>query len=252
MNSFIEDILILDDLKLQYKNFSPDIIEDLFYINNKDISKTIDLLIENTNSLHLYENKEQKEESKENFENNLKYDDYKDEDFYLLDENKKEQDKKNFDNNNMIDNLKKIVPFCTDEEIEEKLILCNFDLDRAILSLLDDYKSDNFKKDKDEIKYGKNNVWKFLAKDKRNLKIDLHGKRLAESITFVQQKLEELEEFVRKNKNKVMILLLIITGRGKHSPGNKPVLKPNILKWLKSKNYNVIEEYQGALKVLIQ
>ena len=80
----------------------------------------------------------------------------------------------------------------------------------------------------------------------------MHGKKLGESKTFLQQKLKESEEFVRENKNEVIILLLIITGRGKHSPGNKPVLRPNILKWLKDNNYNVIEEYSGAIKVLIQ
>ena len=250
MNTLNEDKIILDELKFLYKRFSPDIIEDFFYINNKDISKTIDLLVENINSLNIYDTKEQKEESKQNFEDNSTDEDDDDNCFFLLDENKKKYNKRNIEKNSTFDNLKKIVPFCSDEEIEEKLILSNFDLDRALLSLLD-----NFEKDEDERKkriYGKNNVFEFSGKIQYKQKIDLHGKKLKESKAFLQQKLKELEEFVRENKNNVIILLLIITGRGKHSPGKKPVLKPNILKWLKSNNYNVIEEYSGAIKVLIQ
>ena len=191
-----------------------------------DLSKAIDLLIERMNLLNIHISnisKELKGESKQNFEDNLIDEDDEDDCFFLLDENKKKHNK---------NNLKKTAPF----NYEESLKKLNVEHDY----LLENNKSYN------------NIALDFLGKIQYKQKIDLHGKKLVESKTFLQQKLKEAEEFVRENKNKVIILLLIITGRGKHSPGNKPVLKPNILKWLKDNNYNVIEEYSGAIKVLIK
>jgi len=209
-----------------------------------DLSKAIDLLIERMNLLNIHISnisKELKGESKQNFEDNLIDEDDEDDCFFLLDENKKKHNK---------NNLKKTAPFNYEESLK-KLISYNVELDH----LLENNKSYNLKKAEDERKirkYSNNIALDFLGKIQYKQKIDLHGKKLVESKTFLQQKLKEAEEFVRENKNKVIILLLIITGRGKHSPGNKPVLRPNILKWLKDNNYNIIEEYSGAIKVLIK
>ena len=209
-----------------------------------DLSKAIDLLIERMNLLNIQISnisKELKGESKQNFEDNLIDEDDEDDCFFLLDENKKKHNK---------NNLKKTAPFNYEESLK-KLISYNAEHDY----LLENNKSYNLKKAEDERKirkYSNNIALDFLGKIQYKQKIDLHGKKLVESKAFLQQKLKEAEEFVRENKNKVIILLLIITGRGKHSPGNKPVLRPNILKWLKDNNYNVIEEYSGAFKVLIQ
>ena len=194
-----------------------------------DLSKAIDLLRERMNLLNIHISnisKELKGESKQNFEDNLIDEDDKDDCFFLLDENKKKHN---------INNSKKTAHFNYEESLK-KLISYNVEHDY----LLENNKSYN------------NIALDFLGKIQYKQKIDLHGKKLGESKTFLQQKLKESEEFVRENKNEVIILLLIITGRGKHSPGNKPVLRPNILKWLKDNNYNVIEEYSGAIKVLIQ
>ena len=209
-----------------------------------DLSKAIDLLRERMNLLNIHISnisKELKGESKQNFEDNLIDEDDEDDCFFLLDENKKKHN---------INNSKKTAHFNYEESLK-KLISYNVELDH----LLENNKSYNLKKAEDERKirkYSNNIALDFLRKIQYKQKIDLHGKKLGESKTFLQQKLKEAEEFVRENKNKVIILLLIITGRGKHSPGNKPVLRPNILKWLKDNNYNVIEEYSGAIKVLIQ
>ena len=209
-----------------------------------DLSKAIDLLIERMNLLNIHISNisnELKGESKQNFEDNLIDEDDEDDCFFLLDENKKKHN---------INNSKKTAHFNYEESLK-KLISYNVELDH----LLENNKSYNLKKAEDERKirkYSNNISLDFLGKIQYKQKIDLHGKKLGESKTFLQQKLKESEEFVRENKNEVIILLLIITGRGKHSPGNKPVLRPNILKWLKDNNYNVIEEYSGAIKVLIQ
>ena len=310
METISEDKSILDELKLHFKDFNSDIIEALYNSNNKDISKTIDALIESSNLQNLYDNKEQKEEPKENKEDNKIEED---DDYFLFNDNKKEEKKddnnninkiniENEDNNNNIiekekdndDNvlnfLIELAPFNTVEEIEEKIILYNFDYDKVIASLLDNYKSDNNanqesddknkfndlktslrnkkekrrkkekreKKDKIENdegerryrKYDEYKVLEFLEKNKNKQRIDLHGFKLSESMIIVKKKLEEMEQIVKENK--VEKLLIIVTGRGNHSPGNKPVLRPNILRWLKSKNYNVNEKDPGALYVLIQ
>ena len=310
METISEDKSILDELKLHFKDFNSDIIEALYNSNNKDISKTIDALIESSNLQNLYDNKEQKEEPKENKEDNKIEED---DDYFLFNDNKKEKEKKddnnninkinieNEDNNNIIEKEKdnddnvlnfliELAPFNTVEEIEEKIILYNFDYDKVIASLLDNYKSDNNanqesddknkfndlktslrnkkekrrkkekreKKDKIENdegerryrKYDEYKVLEFLEKNKNKQRIDLHGFKLSESMIIVKKKLEEMEQIVKENK--VEKLLIIVTGRGNHSPGNKPVLRPNILRWLKSKNYNVNEKDPGALYVLIQ
>ena len=310
METISEDKSILDELKLHFKDFNSDIIEALYNSNNKDISKTIDALIESSNLQNLYDNKEQKEEPKENKEDNKIEED---DDYFLFNDNKKEEKKddnnninkiniENEDNNNNIiekekdndDNvlnfLIELAPFNTVEEIEEKIILYNFDYDKVIASLLDNYKSDNnanqesddknkfndlktslrnkkekrrkkekrekkdkIEKDEGERRYRKYDEYKvleFLEKNKNKQRIDLHGFKLSESMIIVKKKLEEMEQIVKENK--VEKLLIIVTGRGNHSPGNKPVLRPNILRWLKSKNYNVNEKDPGALYVLIQ
>ena len=310
METISEDKSILDELKLHFKDFNSDIIEALYNSNNKDISKTIDALIESSNLQNVYDNKEQKEEPKENKEDNKIEED---DDYFLFNDNKKEEKKddnnninkiniENEDNNNNIiekekdndDNvlnfLIELAPFNTVEEIEEKIILYNFDYDKVIASLLDNYKSDNnanqesddknkfndlktslrnkkekrrkkekrekkdkIEKDEGERRYRKYDEYKvleFLEKNKNKQRIDLHGFKLSESMIIVKKKLEEMEQIVKENK--VEKLLIIVTGRGNHSPGNKPVLRPNILRWLKSKNYNVNEKDPGALYVLIQ
>ena len=309
METISEDKSILDELKLHFKDFNSDIIEALYNSNNKDISKTIDALIESSNLQNLYDNKEQKEEPKENKEDNKIEED---DDYFLFNDNKKEKEKKDDNNNinkinienednnniekekdnddNVLNFLIELAPFNTVEEIEEKIILYNFDYDKVIASLLDNYKSDNNanqesddknkfndlktslrnkkekrrkkekreKKDKIENdegerryrKYDEYKVLEFLEKNKNKQRIDLHGFKLSESMIIVKKKLEEMEQIVKENK--VEKLLIIVTGRGNHSPGNKPVLRPNILRWLKSKNYNVNEKDPGALYVLIQ
>ena len=114
-------------------------------------------------------------------------------------------------------------------------------------------KKDKIEKDEGERRYRKYDEYKvleFLEKNKNKQRIDLHGFKLSESMIIFKKKLEEMEQIVKENK--VEKLLIIVTGRGNHSPGNKPVLRPNILRWLKSKNYNVNEKDPGALYVLIQ
>lgn len=318
MEKINEDKSILDELKLHFKDFNSDIIEALYNSNNKDLSKTIDALIESSNLQNLYDNKEQKEEPKEKKEDN-KIDEDDKEDFFLFNENKKEKEEEKKDDNNInrinIENednnnekekdnddnvlnfLIELAPFNTVEEIEEKIIECNFDYDKVIASLLDNYKSDSntnqesddknkfndlknslkhkkekrkrekrekrekrvkddkIEKDKDEgerryRKYDEYKVLEFLEKNKYKQRIDLHGFKLSESMIIVKKKLEEMEQIVKENKAEK--LLIIVTGRGNHSPGNKPVLRPNILRWLKSKNYNVNEKDPGALYVLIK
>ena len=49
MEEINDDKSILIELKAHFKDLSSEIIEKLYQENNKDISKTIDVLIENVN-----------------------------------------------------------------------------------------------------------------------------------------------------------------------------------------------------------
>ena len=167
------------------------------------------------------------------------------------------------------------------EEIHQKLIEFNFDLDKVISNLLGELEpndskendnknknkinnnlnDDNFKKVKRKEKknidkkpkyreYDDDKVFEFLEKNKNKNRIDLHGFKLSESMFIVKEKLEQMEMNVKEMGGSQ--LLIIVTGRGNHSKGGKPVLRPNILRWLKRNNYDVNEKDPGALYVVIR
>ena len=301
MEALNEDKQLLDELKTHFKELSPDIIELLYKENNKDISKTIDALIENVNLTNMYENKNnQKNEELIDNKNIEENDEDSDDNFSLIkDENKKEEEKKDdkkeikiekenekdkekIDENNddkILNFLIELAPFNTKEEIKQKLIEFNFDVDKVISNLLgesdsndskendnknkiiNNFNDDNFKKVKRKEKnninkkpkyreYDDDKVFEFLEKNKNKNRIDLHGFKLSESMFIVKEKLEQMEMNVKEMGGPQ--LLIIVTGRGNHSKGGKPVLRPNILRWLKRNNYDVNERDPGALYVVIR
>ena len=294
MEELNENELILYELKSHFKELSPEIIELLYRENNKDISKTIDALIENVRLTNLYENNQKNDELIDN--KNIEEND----DFFLIkDENENEKEEKKVDKNeiknekekeedkekinedddDVLNFLIELAPFNTKEEIHQKLIEFNFDVDKVISNLLgelepndskendnknkiNDYlNDDNFKKIKRKTKKNLNNkpkyinyddgkVFEFLEKNKNKNRIDLHGFKLSESMFIVKEKLEQMEKIVKEKGGPQ--LLIIVTGRGNHSPGGKPILRPNILRWLKRNKYDVNEKDPGALYVLIR
>ena len=295
MEGINEDSQILYELKAHFQELNEEIIEVLYKENNKDISKTIDALIENVNLTNLYDKTQKDKELIDN--NKEENDEDSDDNFFLIkgeEENEKEEkmddknkikvEKDNEKDNEKIDEdvikfLIELAPFNTKEEIEQKLKEFNFDLDKVISSLLVELDSnvpnendnnnkinnnlnDNSlikvkrqkKKNKNDKpkyrKYDDDKVFEFLEKNKNKNRIDLHGFKLSESIFIVKEKLEQME--IIANETKKQLLLIIVTGRGNHSPGGKPVLRPNILRWLKRNNYNVNERDPGALYVLIR
>ena len=294
MEELNENELILYELKSHFKELSPEIIELLYRENNKDISKTIDALIENVRLTNMYENKQKNDELIDN--KNIEEND----DFFLIkDENENEKEEKKVDKNeiknekekeedkekinedddDVLNFLIELAPFNTKEEIHQKLIEFNFDVDKVISNLLgelepndskendnknkiNDYlNDDNFKKIKRKTKKNLNNkpkyinyddgkVFEFLEKNKNKNRIDLHGFKLSESMFIVKEKLEQMEKIVKEKGGPQ--LLIIVTGRGNHSPGGKPILRPNILRWIKRNKYDVNEKDPGALYVLIR
>jgi DNA-nicking Smr family endonuclease len=292
----------LAELKSHYKEFSSDVIETLYEANGKDISKTIDALIENQKIQQLYNNNKDNDNNNSNNNNNeIEEIEDKNEINENIEENDEEEDDYNDEGDEIDDNLLKflieIAPFNTAEEIIEKIIEYNHDIDRVISSLLsEEVKEKSIDKKNDENKfnnlknlynssigndinyrrkrkrgerkkgkkYRKNNgnntetfrkyseykVLEFLEKNKNNWRIDLHGFKLSESMIIVKKKLEEMENLVKIKKRD--ILLIIVTGRGNHSPDNKPVLRPNILRFLKSRKYDINERDPGALYVTIK
>ena len=294
MEELNENELILYELKSHFKELSPEIIELLYRENNKDISKTIDALIENVRLTNMYENKQKNDELINN-KNEEENDDF----FLIKDENENEKEEKKVDKNeiknekekeedkekinedddDVLNFLIELAPFNTKEEIHQKLIEFNFDVDKVISNLLgelepndskendnknkiNDYlNDDNFKKIKRKTKKNLNNkpkyinyddgkVFEFLEKNKNKNRIDLHGFKLSESMFIVKEKLEQMEKIVKEKGGPQ--LLIIVTGRGNHSPGGKPILRPNILRWIKRNKYDVNEKDPGALYVLIR
>ena len=294
MEELNENELILYELKSHFKELSPEIIELLYRENNKDISKTIDALIENVRLTNLYENNQKNDELIDN--KNIEEND----DFFLIkDENENEKEEKKVDKNeiknekekeedkekinedddDVLNFLIELAPFNTKEEIHQKLIEFNFDVDKVISNLLGELEpndskendnknkinnylnDDNFKKIKRKTKkylnnkpkyinYDDDKVFEFLEKNKNKNRIDLHGFKLSESMFIVKEKLEQMEMNVKEMGGSQ--LLIIVTGRGNHSKGGKPVLRPNILRWLKRNNYDVNERDPGALYVVIR
>ena len=287
MEDLNEDKQLLDELKSHFKELNPEIIELLYKENNKDISKTIDVLIENVKLTNMYEDNQKNEEliDDKNIEEN---DEDSDDNFSLIkdekekNENEKEKDKEKInekDDDKILNFLIELAPFNTKEEIKQKLIEFNFDVDKVISNLLgqldsndskendnknkinNNLNNDNFKKVKRKEKnninkkpkyreYDDDKVFEFLEKNKNKNRIDLHGFKLSESMFIVKEKLEQMEMNVKEMGGSQ--LLIIVTGRGNHSKGGKPVLRPNILRWLKRNNYDVNERDPGALYVVIR
>ena len=81
----------------------------------------------------------------------------------------------------------------------------------------------------------------FLESNKNKTEIDLHGKRLIESMYIVYHKIISLKE--KKSEECLKeITLTIITGVGNHSIGHQPVLHPNLTKWLKNERKYKVDE----------
>ena len=119
-------------------------------------------------------------------------------------------------------------------------------------------KSDDFKPknpNKRAIKIVNFNIKKakeFLKMNENKKEIDLHGYTLVQSMYIIDKKLISLTE-KKHNENLKEITLTIITGVGHHSPDHKPVLHPQLTKWLKDiRKISVDEKSQkGAIFVTI-
>ena len=101
-------------------------------------------------------------------------------------------------------------------------------------------------------KIDENLISDFLKKNADCKRIDLHGYRLAEAMLIVKKKIEMMKRIIEENDLQNGLELIIVTGRGIHSPGQIPVLRPNILRWLKRQKYSVNESDPGALYVKIK
>ena len=167
-----------------------------------------------------------------------------------------------------------LFPNYDSDEIIQKLVDFNFDVDAVVLSILEEIeKQESNKKEnnnileedfmtvrknkkKDFIKaldnaqkerkinnfnFIKNKVEQFVDKNINNKTIDLHGFTLSESIYILKKIITNYKEKIIYD-NLPNINLTIITGRGLHSPGHIAVLHPNLAKWLKSLDKIKVDE----------
>ena len=89
-----------------------------------------------------------------------------------------------------------------------------------------------------------------MESNKNKTEIDLHGKRLIESMYIVYHKIISLKE--KKSEECLKeITLTIITGVGNHSIGHQPVLHPNLTKWLKAKRKYKVDEKSRAGHIFV-
>lgn len=68
-------------------------------------------------------------------------------------------------------------------------------------------------------------------------KVDLHRKSVAQGLAALEAELA----YCRAGR---VSPILVITGRGAHNPGGKPILKPAVVDWLrgpKGQGYGVVE-----------
>ena len=82
--------------------------------------------------------------------------------------------------------------------------------------------------------------------------IDLHGLSLEESKMIIKKKFKTLSK--KKELEDIdKIILVIITGVGKHSKNYKPVLLPGLISWIENKsNYRFkVDENNGIIRVII-
>jgi len=117
----------------------------------------------------------------------------------------------------------------------------------------DDYKPKNL--NHRPIKVVNFNVKKakeFLKVNGTKTEIDLHGFTLVQSMYIIDKKLESLTD-KKCNEKLQKITLTIITGVGNHSPDHKPVLHPQLTKYLKDIRKISVDEksQQGAIFVTI-
>ena len=82
--------------------------------------------------------------------------------------------------------------------------------------------------------------------------IDLHGLSLEESKMIIKKKFKTLSK-KKELENIDKIILVIITGVGKHSKNYKPVLLPGLISWIENKsNYRFkVDENNGIIRVII-
>ena len=120
----------------------------------------------------------------------------------------------------------------------------------------DDIKNNEDKMTKHKIMYSiKRNfnireAKEFLKLNKNKIEIDLHGKKLLESMYIIEQQLISLEE-KRSDECLKEITLAIVTGVGNHSVGRKPILHPNLTKWLKNKRIYKVDEKSRAGHIFV-
>ncbi|KAF7268927.1 uncharacterized protein LOC143191166 [Rhynchophorus ferrugineus] len=89
------------------------------------------------------------------------------------------------------------------------------------------------------------------SKQSRNNTLNLHFLRLVEAKTAVDIFLDENINSLRESGSKTKSQLQIITGRGKHSPDGKAVLRPAIQSLLKERGlkFNLLNEGLIAVKI---
>lgn len=77
--------------------------------------------------------------------------------------------------------------------------------------------------------------------------IDLHGLNRHEA----NVKINTFIDYWLSNKSLIPRMLTIITGWGRHSPNNIPVIKPHFLQCMKERGIDVFQQNEGCFNIYI-
>ncbi len=82
--------------------------------------------------------------------------------------------------------------------------------------------------------------------------IDLHFLRVPDALRLVREVLDHHRQARRAAKGRYPLkFVTFITGRGAHSPGNLPRIKPAVESFLEARRYEFIPLQAGCLRVTI-
>lgn len=239
-----EDKLCLDELKAHYKNFSKEGIDALYEANNRDISKTIEALIESQKYFNI--NNNEKNEKFKNVENIRNKDITHLANFEVVDKNEYLEEEKTenkineefIENNNfhkndfgkdeivepdeeiiddfLLDFLIEILPFNTEDEIKKKVYDFNFDIDKVVSVLTNETENNSQQNQIDDspnfgLKFLLNSKNKFYRindnKNKGNKRYNKNNNKNKKSINYKNFNKDEIDKFLMENGNSKTINL---------------------------------------------
>lgn len=134
------------------------------------------------------------------------------------------------------------------DSVYKRNMYCNRSYDKVVSYFREKVDEFKIKLKNAQLSLLKQNVASLLTIDTYN-KIDLHGMSKSQAGFIVRECLKDYAE-ASKNSSSMKNCLIFVTGKGSNSKNKKPVLKPYIINFLETNNYQYIKE-AGEVKVFV-